>query len=221
MHWSKGPNAEEIKERMRVRRSSETIEKLRRREFTSEWREKLRKASTGHIHSDEQKDKISQSLKGKVGPNLGRKFSEETCSKISASLKKRTVSLEHREAISRAQKGHLPREGSQRGRDSYYTRLDGEIVHLDSSYELEIVKYLDNIGESWICVNRSFEHSLLLSTGQRYYPDFYLPRLGFYIDPKGFDRDPVKRQLVETEYSGRVRFLIGNTYLDQLREVLK
>jgi len=83
-----------------------------------------------------------------------------------------------------------------------------------------VAEYLDETEEEWECVNRSRKHSLLLSTGQRYYPDFYLKRLDLYIDPKGYWSDKEKYTLVEKEYPGRIRFLVGKTYLEQLEELL-
>jgi hypothetical protein len=99
---------------------------------------------------------------------------------------------------------------------------DSRVVKLQGTYELAIAKYLDEIDEEWECTNTSREHSFLLSTGQRYYPDFYLKRLDLYIDPKGWiqPQDEEKYERVEKEYPGYCRILLGDTYLEQLKEIL-
>jgi len=101
-------------------------------------------------------------------------------------------------------------------------KKNGRIIKLQGTYELEVAKYLDEIGEEWECTNCSKEHSFLLSDESRYYPDFYLKRLDLYIDPKGWIRpeNEKKYKLLEAEYLGRCKILLGETYLEQLKEVL-
>jgi hypothetical protein len=65
------------------------------------------KGKTGGLLSVEHKKKISESLKGKVGNNTGKKFSEETKQKMSAAQKARkySPSEESRQKMSEAKKG--------------------------------------------------------------------------------------------------------------------
>ena len=71
------------KERLRYKRSPETIEKMKlaQQNKTSEWKERLSESGMGHAVSAETRFKISESLKG-------QKQSEETNKKRSESLKK-------------------------------------------------------------------------------------------------------------------------------------
>jgi len=118
--------------------------------------------------------------------------------------------------------GAAPRYGGGRIRWYDYERRDSRVIKLQGTYELEVARYLDEVGEAWEYVGRSREHSFLLSTRQRYYPDFYLKRLDLYIDPKGWFslENERKLKLVEKEYPGRVRVLLGETYLEKLKELL-
>ena len=62
----------------------------------------------GHgLATEETKTKISQSLKGRPSPNKGRRMSEETRAKMSASQKGRTHSDESKAKISASQKGRV------------------------------------------------------------------------------------------------------------------
>jgi hypothetical protein len=64
-----------------------------------------------------------------------------------------------------------------------YTRLDGSIVSLDSSWELALAKRLDELKIRW---ERPDSISYVASDGRtrRYFPDFYLPDHNLYLDPK-------------------------------------
>lgn len=221
-HWSQDPEmAARVKAKLTgIKRSEATKAKLRARVITPEWREKLRIASIGQIHSEEHKQKIAAGCRGLPGPNKGKKFSEDQRKRMSIAMKGRIFTKEHCKALSNASKGHAPALYFHKGRSVDYVSRDGATCHLMSSYELAVAEYLDATEEGWTYVGRDILHSFLLNDGRRYYPDFYVKRLGIYIDPKGFDRDPAKRTAVEQQYPGRVRFLIGKTYLEQLKELL-
>ena len=63
-------------------RSEETVQKMR-----------------GQTRSEETKTKMSQALKGRIGPNLGKPRSEETKEKIRNTLSSRVLSAEAREKL--------------------------------------------------------------------------------------------------------------------------
>lgn len=134
-------------------------------------------------------------------------------------MRGRVFTDSHRAALSKAAMGHPPLGKYWRGNHVHYQH-SGKTHTLASSYELAVAKLLDATGEPWEYVGKSKEHSLLLDGGRRYYPDFFLPRLNLFIDPKGFDRDPLKRIAVHRRYPGRVIFLVGKTYLTQLQLLL-
>lgn len=222
MHWSKNPDMRSLvvdKLKSRIC-SEETKELLRARVVTPETREKLRLAGLGKKQTPEQQEKKRVAMLGKPGPNKGRKFSSEVRQKMSLAAKGRVFSDEHRRNLSKASKGHPPYGRPEKSKMFYYTAKDGCIYHLASSYENEVARYLDSINELWKYTGRATSHSMKLSNGCRYYPDFYLANYDIHIDPKGWDRDPRKREMVESEYPGQVVFLIGKTYLTQLKELL-
>jgi hypothetical protein len=218
-HWSKGPNAESIKAKLRRKRSPETIARIKAsRHFGPEWRAKISAAARKRRHSEQWKRANAERMKGNTH-RRGKASSEATRSAQSARMKGRIFSKSHRLALSKAGLGHPPRGVHWRGRHVLYKK-DGRTIALASSYELQVAVYLDSIGESWIYVSKSKFDSFPLGGGRRYYPDFLLPNQNVYIDPKGWDRDPEKRILIQSLYPGRVIFLIGKTYLTQLKLLL-
>lgn len=67
----------------------------------------------------------------------------------------------------------------------YYTNPnDNTTVLLESSWELEIAKFLDENNIRWIRPKfiRWFDETT--NKNRLYYPDFYLPDLNLYLDPK-------------------------------------
>jgi len=81
-----------IKKRVEARRgykhSEETKEKIRQGNLGKKWSEETRKNFKGRVITEEQKSKISNTLKGrysgKNNPMYGKKHSEETKEKLSA-----------------------------------------------------------------------------------------------------------------------------------------
>lgn len=59
-----------------------------------------------------------------------------------------------------------------------YTKLDGSIVRLDSSWEELLAKRLDELCVDWIIP------SPIQWLKGKYFPDFYLPDFDLYLDPK-------------------------------------
>ena len=71
-----------------------------------------------------------------------------------------------------------------RSRPSRYEFIDqqGRVHRMKSSWEVAVGKYFDQCGLVW-----EYEaHTLLLSTGRRYTPDFWLPEWNCYVEIKGF-----------------------------------
>jgi hypothetical protein len=221
-HWSKLPGVREATcSKVGKYERTEKIRQMLRYERTPETREKLRVASLGKKQSEELILRKRWAMLGKKGPNKGRIFSEEVRKRMSIARKGKTLfSAEHRRKLSEKSKGHLPYSTKIISKMVWYTDTVGRKIHMASSYEAKVAEYLDSIREPWLYVGKSFAHSLLLQDGRRYYPDFYLSDRIVYIDPKGFDRDPEKRIAVETQYPGEVVFLMGKTYLEQLKELL-
>jgi len=64
----------------------------------------------------------------------------------------------------------------------YYKQVNGNVVYLQSSYEITVAKELDNHGVEWTRPKPFFWDDN--GTRRRYYPDFYLPSYNCYLDPK-------------------------------------
>ena len=90
----------------------------------------------------------------------------------------------------------------------YYTHKDGSQVHLESSWELEIAQFLDENNIEWI---RPKYIIWIDSTGKHrnYYPDFYLPSIDLYLDPK--NPYAMAQDIEKMNYiSSKVNLLYGN-----------
>lgn len=95
---------------------------------------------------------------------------------------------------------------------SIYLSTQGELVKLDSSYEVIVAKELDQNNVSWI---RPAPLPWLDSDDypRRYFPDFFLPEYNVYLDPKNSflarrHRDKIQR----VRDQNKVRILIINKY---------
>lgn len=70
------------------------------RKHTPEAKEKIRKANTGVVFTEERLRNMSESLKGKPSPNKGKKMSQESKDKIRKARTGVKLSEEHRKKIS-------------------------------------------------------------------------------------------------------------------------
>lgn len=65
-----------------------------------------------------------------------------------------------------------------------YMKKDGTIVMLDSSWEEELAKRLDECEIDWIRPETPIEYLTHDGTKHNYFPDFYLPKYDLFLDPK-------------------------------------
>ena len=72
------------------------------------WSKGKKGLNKGFKHSDETKQRLSESKKGAKNPMFGKHPSDETQKKRSNSLKGHKVSDETRRKLSKANKGHMP-----------------------------------------------------------------------------------------------------------------
>lgn len=75
---------------------------------TANTRSKMSKSRRGRPHSKEHAEAISKASIGKLGTNLGKKFTDEHKAKISAAHKGKTFSAESRAKMSASMKGRIP-----------------------------------------------------------------------------------------------------------------
>jgi len=99
---------------------------------------------------------------------------------------------------------------------SDYTCLDGSIVSMDSTWEVECAKRLDELGIRWI---RNPSLKLKYTTrGRRarnYIPDFYLPDHDVYIEVKGYWTDAARHKMKDVQERNPVKIII----LESLEEI--
>lgn len=103
-----------------------------------------------------------------------------------------------------------------RRKNIYYTHKNGSLIHLESSWELEIAEFLDSNNIEW---TRPKFINWVDSTGKsrNYYPDFYVPKFNLYLDPKNpyaMQQDIEKMNSIST----KVDLLYGNK--DMIKEEL-
>lgn len=124
-----------------------------------------------HVVSEETRKKLSIA-------GTGRKHTEETKRRMSEINR----TLTHRRLMRHTQE---------------YTKKDGEIVLMDSSWEIELARRLDNLNIEW---NRPTPLKWVDSTGnaRNYFSDFYLPKYDIYLDPK--NKAAYANQIEKIEY---------------------
>lgn len=126
------------------------------------------------------KPEISQETREKLSArSAARKHSLETIDKISNSMKKAV--REHPESYSAS---------NVNGRVKKVAYKDHI---LDSSWEVEVAKFLDSYDIRWEKPTTGFDYIYDGKT-HIYYPDFYLPDFNTYIEVKGYKR---KRDLAK------------------------
>ena len=85
------------------------------------------------------------------------------------------------------------RKGTICGRGRWYSPLTDQVYTFQSSYERELMNFLDNHRIKWIKNKERFPY-LLEGKQHSYIPDFYLPDCDLYVETKGMIRksDPIK-----------------------------
>lgn len=83
---------------------------------------------------------------------------------------------------------------------------------MDSSWEVDLAEWLDSRGIKWIR-SRSIKFFWKRKNGKlaTYYPDFYIPSLNLYLDPKNpylMKKDAYK--ISEVERLHNVQVLVGS-----------
>ena len=65
-----------------------------------------------------------------------------------------------------------------------YVKTDGSKVMLDSSWEEELAKRLDQLNIEWIRPELPIQYLAPDGKLHNYFPDFYLPKYDIFLDPK-------------------------------------
>jgi hypothetical protein len=82
--------------------------------------------------------------------------------------------------------------GSGHGKGGYYTKYNGLIVWLRSSFEMRVANLLDLLRIEWDYEGIGYD---LGNTGT-YFPDFWLPKYSLWIEVKGFMTDVAKHKML-------------------------
>lgn len=115
----------------------------------------------------------------------------------------------------------LARENPNCGGETNYKRYRYNGILMDSKWEVELAKWMDEKGIVW---DRSKKRHQLFwfdenENNRRYYPDFFIPKINVYLDPKNpylMKCDKYKIQRVMERNSAEV--VCGN--LDVLKKTL-
>lgn len=110
-----------------------------------------------YIVSVETRKKISNARRG-------RKVTEETRKRMSEGARKST----HRRLMRHTQR---------------YIKKNGEVVLMDSSWEIALAKRLDELKIEWIRPE-PLKWTDSTNKERNYFSDFYLPKYDIYLDPK-------------------------------------
>lgn len=88
-----------------------------------------------------------------------------------------------------------------------YKNVSGEIILLESSWEVRIAEWLDVNKIEWI---RPKHIPWIDSTGKgrKYFPDFYLPEFDLYLDPKNSYQIKISQEKLEV-ISSKVKLIYG------------
>lgn len=100
-----------------------------------------------------------------------------------------------------------------RRKNIYYTHKSGQIILLESSWELKLAEYMDKNNIDWERP-KPINWIDLESKSRLYYPDFYLPKFNLYLDPKNpwvisqsLDKMKIIKSLIPILY-GDIKILI-------------
>lgn len=113
----------------------------------------------------------------------------------------------------------LSRDNPNCGGETNYKRYIYNDITMDSSWEVNLAKYLDKNDIKWIR-SRTIIFYWTDNKGnkRRYYPDFYLPELNVYLDPKNeykllCDKEKIQKVIKENNIkliTGSVENIINN-----------
>jgi hypothetical protein len=98
----------------------------------------------------------------------------------------------------------------------YHYDNKGEDILLESSWEVEIAEWLDNLKIDWIRPNH-LEWFDSNNKKHRYFADFYLPKYDVYLDPKNEYQIKISEEKLNC-ISSKVKLIYGN--VDYIKQTL-
>jgi len=81
-------------------------------------------------------------------------------------------------------------------KQSEFTRKDGSVVIMDSTWEVMMANRLNELDIKWVRDPKmKLEYKTRGGRSRNYIPDFYLPDLDIYIEVKGYWTDAAKHKM--------------------------
>ncbi len=154
-----------------------------------------RKNNPNYLWSPERRAKFSKTLKQHWNdPSWRRKHLPAHRARIKKAMKRLWSNPAHREKISAAATAYLPKRAKMRYRD---VDRKGRVFNFRSGnrYELGVAKILDERRLTWMYET----HTLKLSNGHRYVPDFWVKEWKTFVEVKGWPFDISKVKLARKD----------------------
>lgn len=188
-----------------------------------------KRIESGWSLSEESRKKTSEKLKGNPSPLKGKTGVDTPAKSIKIFLtecricgKKTYVTYKHKKRTTcgsedckiQASVGIRTYQNGSRKPIWYYNKFEGKEVLLESSWEVQIAKLLDEKNIEW-ARPKFIKWVDSNSKIRRYFPDFYLPQIDVYLDPKNpycMTKDKEKLEAVSKE----VKLVFGS-----LEEIVK
>ncbi len=104
-----------------------------------------------------------------------------------------------------------------------YTRQDGVVISMDSSWEVACALKLDDLGVDWVRdPDMKLEYRNKRLKLKRYIPDFYLPSYDMYIEVKGYWTDNARWKMRDicSRYPGKIKMLESLDEIAQLTTLI-
>lgn len=106
---------------------------------------------------------------------------------------------------------------------SDFTKSDGSIVSMDSSWEVACAIKLDDLKIEWIrdpAMKLEYRNSRLRL--KNYIPDFYLPDYDIYLEVKGYWTDTAKWKMRDicSRYPNKIKMLESLEEISELTTVI-
>jgi len=116
------------------------------------------------------------------------------------------------------------RENVNCGGETNYKKYEYKNISMDSSWEVELAKFLDSKSIEWKRSKKMmFFWTDLKNEKRRYYPDFYLPQYDLYLDPKNkflIPRDRYKINKVIEENNIKIIWGLLEDILKELNKII-
>jgi len=163
--------------------------------------------------SVEYRNNMSKFHKGRIAGDNNPMKNIETQKKVSATRSLMMKDLKEREKYvqgsidAHARGAYLGVDTTGRCKWHDYTHSNGSVYKVQGTWELKFIKWLDDNNIEFNC----HEGRLPYTSGRytrNYYPDFYVPSMGGYVDIKSnywYMKQKDKWELLEKQYPNKIK----------------